>query len=369
MNWSKDTLLILSIASVFISCARNDLTRNKNSKPSVSIKGLDSCSVDSFYIWPKSDLKTKYTSAWSDGKNARKYFFNYPSKSFDYLDFNNEVHVELFKVENALEDKIQGVAIISRDSIIFLLNSGLAIYNDKGYKMLEYEFDEDEVNNWEWDCDYNPPIYTGDGLLYSRRHKFQRKSVSGYYSFKEKKIIPIPHKFPKPRKGNVGLLNQYSQIYFKNKVATLFNPYSEIYVYDLISKEEQKYDIRSSFDSGFLPLLNKGKIDVNHHFVTSGNYYRFVYNPFRNQFYIVYLHPQALKNDFGYFNDPFLNRNVSLIVIDDDFENKREYVFSSSFFWFHFLMYPTAKGIIVKAAQTRENYQQMGTKHYIINCP
>ena len=103
--------------------------------------------------------------------------------------------------------------------------------------------------------------------------------------------------------------------------------------------------------------------------MTSGNYYRFVYNPFRNQFYIVYLHPQALKNDFGYFNDPFLNRNVSLIVIDDDFENKREYVFSSSFFWFHFLMYPTAQGIIVKAAQTKENYQQMGTKHYIINCP
>lgn len=321
-------------------------------------------SVDSFYIKPQGDFKYKYRGAYIQGNTVRQYFYNYSGSSMDYIDFGTREHVRLFNLDETLANSLEGIGILSPDTLVLLLNTGVALYTPKGDLLQEYAFTEQERKRVSWSGMYSPLLTAPFGYIYSRRQK--DRSVLAAYRFAEQKASSVPITSPKLTEGDVGMLGQHAQAYFNNKVAVLFNVSSDVFVYDFKQKTTQAYSVKSEYDPGFKPFMGGDMREAQNHFTGTGHYYNITYDPYRDQLLLVYLHPQPLQNEAGYYNDPFMTRNASLIVVDAQFRHKQEYVFPASRYWLFFHPYPTQEGIVLKAAQAQEDYAQNGMKYFLL---
>jgi len=358
-------LLVLLLFIPFSSCISKE-------SQSIGVQydynyGNINCQIDSFYIIHKHESKYVY-SAFYGGRN---YFYNYTNASLDYLDYKTRQHVELFKIGEDLHNKMRALGIISEDSIAFVLESGIIVFDSLGNKRTEYKFGDSELSKVDLESNgYNPIIKIPDGFIYERYDKRKKdRQYIGMYSISKGKSIPVPISFPKISRGNAGLVNNFSYIYFNGKIGVLFNFQSDIYLYDIRQGATTVHTIKSKYDEGFQPFMGKTSEEVNHHFVMSGNYYKMAYNPFKKQIMAVYLHPQNLKNDADYYNQPFVNRKASLIIIDENFNHQKEYVFSTSLYALNLSVFAIEEGIIIRGLQTKEEYKKNGTKNYLINCP
>lgn len=320
--------------------------------------------LDSFYIKPKGEFKYKYRGAWMEGNTVRQYFYNFSGSTIDYIDFIHHEHVQLFKVDESLANTMEGIGLLSPDTLVFLLNSGLALYSPQGRLLQEYGFSARERKRAVWDGIYSPLLVTPTGYVYSRRQN--KKAVLGYYATADKRNHAIPIAFPAPAEGNAGMLGEHSQAYFHGKVAVLFNVSPDLYVYDLEAKTTRTYSVKSEYDTGFTPFMGGDMREVQNHHVTAGHYYNVTYDPYRDQLLVVYLHPQPLKNGAGYYNDPYMTRNASLIVLDSQLRTKKEYVFPATRCWLFYHPYPTPDGVVLKAAQTNEEFARDGMKYYVM---
>lgn len=321
--------------------------------------------ADSFYIKPKAEFKYKYRGPWIGGHTVRQYFYNFSGSTVDYLDFITHEHVQLFTVNESLANTLEGIGLLSPDTLVFLLNTGVALYSPQGQLLQEYAFTARERKRTAWDGIYSPLLVTPTGYVYSRRP--DRKSVLGYYDAAQKRSYPVPIAFPELAEGTPGMLGEHSQAYFHNKVAVLFNVSPELYVYNFATRTTQAYSVQSAYDPGFTPFTGSDTREVQQHHLTTGHYFNVTYDPYRDQILVVYLHPQPLKNEAGYYNDTYMTRNASLIVLDGQLRHKREYVFSPSQCWLFFHPYPTPEGIVLKAAQADEEYRQNGMKYYLMD--
>ncbi|NLA23976.1 MAG: hypothetical protein GX879_03325, partial [Bacteroidales bacterium] len=86
----------------------------------------------------------------------------------------------------------------------------------------------------------------------------------------------------------------------------------------------------------------------------NGVIYNVVYDKYRSLYYIIALLPNL---DFHYINNPTIERDWSLIVLDKDFKNLGEFLFSKSDYSFLNIL-PLKEGILFQNAYKQNDNEK-----------
>lgn len=174
--------------------------------------------------------------------------------------------------------------------------------------------------------------------------------VTAIYDPEQKEMIIRPFLQPDELiENDFGIIGNLQQ-YHKNKDTTIYYAPCLPYCYVYTNKTYKRFQCRSKFQTDSIRPLNfinnaaAQEKDLMHA-QQSGNYFGFVYDPYKHFYYRFFALPLPEIRTDGYYNT-MLDTRVSIIVLDEQFSTIEEILCPAGLFHIS-VAQPTSNGLII----------------------
>ena len=298
---------------------------------------------------------------------GNEYFCNYSKKNYaiNMYDFKSQKFLYSIKLSDTLfATGIDGYYIKSLDSVFVNIRyvNIVALMNREGKIIDSWNIKDSLIYNKDYELfvEANDKLYVHNNKLYISKMPAVEYSMIPYtcpvivYDLVNRKILKNTGAFPgKYKKGESWHLVGYSI----NKILTgkgnlvISYPVSdELYCYN--SNDSLVSTI--SIPSGYLEKYSFPPFDVQKrgdaaykvsYVAELGMYYNLIYDPYREVYYRVVLHPQKFRNEDRTSNN-YNDRAWSIMVIDKNFHLLSENYFEARKYRFSYVIV-TSKGLLI----------------------
>ncbi|RPH30453.1 MAG: DUF4221 domain-containing protein [Bacteroidales bacterium] len=374
------TLLLLAI--LLFSCNSNEnkyrnLDSIVNSKialdysfENISIP-IDSITINTYPIFCNYDI------------DSNNYLAGYNSKmnTIDVFDLSNKkIHDHIFlKKEgpNSIE-YLDGFFIHNWDSIFVNTGFALKIIDSKGNVKATWDIGEFNIvksgkvgsigSTIDFFLHYSKKRnsvffkYTPRNVVYSSKEFFKQPFIAEFsLANNSLDLLPILYSNFFVENNNVGYLFCPMVSFYDDIVYYGFEGESNIYTYNLQTKEYNAFGARSKYSKNLTDILPESTSEVKkaQHRIESVSFFNIIYDPYRKFFYRLHYCDQKYqvsKNLFNTYNDKLL----SIMIFDNKFKLIKEIQLDKQTFYSEFWCV-TLDGLLLNAnhelnANTSENY-------------
>ena len=339
MGKPKKWPLLLIVILIFCGTAKGQI------KP---ISAFESGRVDSFAILNIHPAGGLFRSYYQD----HIYFLNDRNGSLDYFDLTKQTHETVFPVGEKLLNECEGLGVFHPDTITFLTLSGIRAFTSDGYLAEEHKFKKeipvtDVVNNEKL-----PLLRFGGSYVFPRMSRkwhmvYRLDPRSGKSDF-----LPIQIDYLKKRR--FGVLFGMSMSHSHERLGVLFQFGPEVHLAEADLKTIQKKRAESMFYTPLWEMESRGdEKEFFRHWTTNGSLNALTYDPYRKKWLAAYAHPQPYLDREGNPNQIYY-RNFSVIVMNENFETEKEFVFGPETSWIPYFTV-TEKGLVLQKKKVRES--------------